>query len=125
MRNHIEYKYVQPGTVDFQRMQTFAESFDHKIIPHPKINVYSFNRNDICFGYIDVVYIPVMYPAFHPELTKPKDVLDSYADFRAHAALSGNPLHLGVPLEKDRPNFPNSTMAKIGFQPMGRELFTI
>ena len=125
MKSPVTYKYVAPGTQEFQQLQTFAESFGHKIVPHPQINVYAHYRDDICFGYSDHVFIPTIYPAFHPALTKPKDVIQVMNDWRAHSQLSGKPGYIGVPLADDsgRANFPESTMNKLGLFRMNREIY--
>ena len=125
MRSSISYKYVAPNTQEFQQLQTFAESFDHKIVPHPQINVYAHYRDDICFGYSDHVFVPVIYPAFHPELTKPRDVVQVMNDWKTHTQLSGKPGYIGVPLGEDpgRVNFPEATMNKLGLVRLNREIY--
>jgi len=125
MRSSIKYKYVPPNTQEFQQLQTFAKSFDHEINPHPQINVYAHYRDDVCFGYSDHVHIPVIYPAFHPALTRPRDVIQVMNDWRAHAQLSGNAGYIGVPLESDagRKNFPDTIMNKLGLARISREIY--
>lgn len=127
MRPQITYKYIAPGTQEFQQIQTFAKSFDHQIVPNPQINVYGHYRDDICFGYSDHVYTPTVYPAFHPGLTRPQDVLQVLSDWRAHCQIAGIPSYIGVPLENDpgRINFPQKIMEKIGLVRHGRELYTL
>jgi hypothetical protein len=125
MREPITYKYVAPGSEEFQKLQLFAGSFDHELIAHPKINIYSHNRGDICIGYAEHVYIPVIYPAFHPMTTKPRDVTQVLTDYRAHIGLTGGLAQIGVPLQADRPNFDNSIMDKLGLVPMNREVFSL
>jgi len=125
MRPKIDYRYITPNTDEMQKMQLFAESFDHKITPNPSINVHSFNRGDICFGYADIVYVPVAYPAFHPLLTKPHDVIQVMNDYRAHSQFAGKPMYIGVPTpdHPGRSNFPESIMNKLGLIRMNRELY--
>jgi len=106
-------------------MQTFAKSFNHEIVPHHKISVYGLYRGDICFGYTEHVYVPTVYPAFHPMLTRPQDVLQVMSDYRANSQLSGTPLYVGVPLDGYRENFPNQVMNKLGLQRHEREIFTL
>lgn len=125
MRPQITYQYVAPNTQEMQQMQTFAGSFDHSIVPHPKINVYGLYRDDICFGYTEHVYVPTVYPAFHPMLTRPQDVLQSMSDYRAHSQISGTPLYVGVPLDGARKNFSDAVMNKLGLQRHQREIFTL
>jgi hypothetical protein len=125
MRPKITYKLVPYGTEEFQKLQLFAKSFDHEIVAHPQINVYAFYRNDICFGYSDHVFIPTMYPAFHPALTKASDVIQVLSDWRAHLQFSGNSGYVGVPTPEcsGRANFPQSIMEKLGLKRIERELY--
>jgi hypothetical protein len=116
---------VPPGTKEFEELQAFARSFDHVINPHPNINVYAHYRDGVLFGYSDHVFIPTAYPAFHPEFTRPQDVLQAMSDWRAHIQLSGQPGYLGVPMGPDRPNFDNYVMDKLGLYRMNREIFNL
>ena len=126
MRSAINYKYVAPNTQEFERMQTFASSFDHTILPNVNTNVHAFYRDDICFGYSDTVYVPVTYPAFHPAITRPRDVIQVMNDWRASTQLSGKQGYIGVPLpdESGRANFPEETMNKLGLVRLKREIYS-
>lgn len=121
----VDYNLIAKGTEEFSKMQTFAASFDHVITDNPNVNVYALARGDHVFGYSEHVFLPVVYPAFHPSITKPQDVLQVMRDWRAHAMLSGRLGYIGVPLleESVRTNFPESTMKKLGLHRMRRELF--
>jgi len=125
MTPSVDFKYVAPDTQEFQQMQTFAKSFNHCILPSPTTSVHAMYRGDVCFGYLDVVYVPVSYPAFHPALTRPNDVIKAMAGWKSHIQLSGKGGYVGVPTEEDngRPNFPESTMNKLGLYRMKRELY--
>ena len=123
MRHPIRYEYVAPGTEKFEKLQEFAGSFDHTIVSHPQINVYAHYRDNVCFGYCDHVFVPTIYPAFHPEFTRPRDVVQVMSDYTAHSQLSGKPLYVGVPLDNARPNFPESTMNKLGLARINREVY--
>ena len=125
MRDTINYIKVHAGTEEFARLQRFAESFDHEIRPHPNISVYAHYRGDICFGYSDHVFMPTIYPAFHPAVTRPRDVIQVMADWKAHCQLSGSHGYLGVPLNNDdgKGHFPQEVMEKLGLQRMHRELY--
>lgn len=105
------------------QMKTFAASFDHEITEHPNINVYAHYRDDICFGYSDHVFIPTIYPAFHPALTRPRDVIQVMNDWKTHQQFSGKPGYIGVPLLEGRPNFPEATMEKLGLKRLNREIY--
>ena len=124
MRTRIDYKLIPKDSFEFGNIQDFAESFDHKIVDHPNINVYGHYRDGQLFGYSDHVFIPVVYPAFHPQYTKPQDVIQVMADWRAHAQLSGGVGYIGVPLVNDRPNFSNQVMTKLGLTKMDREIYS-
>jgi len=76
------------------------------------------------FGYSDHVYLPVVYPAFHPAHTRPQDVIQVMSDWRAHAQLSGGLGYIGVPLIGDRPKFTNDIMSKLGLTKMNREIYS-
>ena len=125
MRTKIEYKYARHGSNEFYELQDFAQEFDHEIIEHPNINVYAHYSNGKLFGYSDHVFLPVVYPAFHPQHTRPQDVIQVMSDWKAHAQLSGQPGYIGVPLINDRPNFNNEIMNKLGLTKMDREIYSM
>jgi len=126
MRSVIHYKYVQPNTAEFEKMQTFAASFDHCIMPDPNTNVHAFYRDNVCFGYCDSVYLPVVYPAFHPALTRPRDVIQAMSDWRASTQWAGKRGYVGVPSNNDggKGNFPEETMNKLGLVRLNREIYS-
>jgi hypothetical protein len=125
MRESIRYKYIAPRTQEFQQMQTFARSFDHQIIEDPNITLHALYRGETCFGYLDCVYSPVTYPAFHPEITRPRDVVDSLGGWISHMQLSNKIGYIGVPLNNRDGfgNFPETTMSKLGLVRNNREIY--
>jgi hypothetical protein len=125
MREKITYRYIAPNTQEFRQMQTFAESFDHQIVDNPNVTLHAFYRGDTCFGYSDCVYLPVTYPAFHPAITRPRDVVQVMSDWVAHTQLAGKAGYIGVPLNNrdGAGNFPEETMNKLGLQRTHRELY--
>jgi hypothetical protein len=125
MRPQIEYKLVQKGTNEFLELVDFAEEFDHKIIEHPNINVYAHYRDGVLFGYSDHVFMPTVYPAFHPKYTRPQDVIQVMSDWKAHSQLSNSPGYIGVPLIDERPNFTNEIIQKLGLTPLKREVYSL
>jgi hypothetical protein len=125
MRPQIEYKLVQKGTNEFLELVDFAEEFDHRIIEHPNINVYAHYRDGVLFGYSDHVYIPTIYPAYHPKYTRPKDVIQTMSDWKAHCQISNSPGFIGVPLAYERPNFTNEIIQKLGLTPLKREVYSL
>jgi len=126
MKSRIEYKLVSPGTPEFTELQEFAKSFDHEIIENPRINTYAHYRDGVLFGYSDHVFLPTVYPAFHPKFTKPKDVIQVMNDWRTMSQFNGNVSYIGVPtLEDGRPNFPDEVMTKLGLTKTNREVFIV
>ena len=125
MREKITYRYIAPNTQEFRQMQTFAESFDHQIVDNPNVTLHAFYRGNTCFGYSDCVYLPVTYPAFHPEITRPRDVVQVMSDWVAHTQFAGKQGYIGVPLNNrdGLGNFPEETMNKIGLVRTNRELY--
>jgi hypothetical protein len=121
--NKYDYKLTIAGTKEFDNLQQFAESFDHKITAHPEICVYSHYRNGELFGYSDHCHFPVVYPAFHPKYTKPKDVIQVMDDWRKHYQMSNRMGYVGVPLIEGRPNFTEPIMQKLGLVKANRELY--
>ena len=125
MRESIEYRLIPQNTAEFEDLQRFAVSFDHTIVAHPKINHYAHYRGAKLIGYSDHVFIPTVYPAFHPEFNSPRDVVRVMSDWRTHCQLSGAPGYVGVPFDNNNGNgnFSEGTMAKIGLKRLNRELY--
>jgi hypothetical protein len=119
--NKYQYKLTRAGTEEYDKLQGFAESFDHKLIPHPSINIYAHYRDGELFGYTDHCHFPIVYPAFHPEYTKPKDVIQVMNDWRHYYDISNQMGYVGVPLV--RPTFPEPIMQKLGLVKLNRELY--
>ena len=125
--SNISYKFTAPGTEEYAKLQKFAETFAHTITPHPNINTYAHYNGETCFGYSDHVFLPTVYPAFHPGLTRPRDVIQVMSDWRAHMQLSGKVANLGVPMPEDthRMFFPEEIMNKLGLVRLNRELYAV
>jgi len=125
MNSSINYKRVFPNTPEMEELQAFALSFGHEITPHPNINVFAHYRNGQLFGYSDHVFIPTVYPAFHPEFTRPSDVVKVMADWRAHCELSGTIGYIAVPSNNadGAGNFTEEVMHKLGLTKLNRELY--
>jgi hypothetical protein len=126
MKESIDYRFVAQGTAEFEALQRFGESFDHKIVSHPKISHFAHYRGQQLIGYSDHVFIPIVYPSFHPEFTKPKDVIQVMSDWKSHCQLSGTLVNIGVPFDNRNGagNFPESTMQKLGLIRLNRELYS-
>jgi hypothetical protein len=125
MKEPIDYRFVAQNTAEFEDLQRFAVSFDHTVIAHPKISHFAHYRGSQMIGYSDHVFIPTVYPCFHPEFTKPKDVIQVMSDWRTHCQLSGTVGHIGVPFDNrnGNGNFPEATMQKLGLIRLNRELY--
>jgi len=125
MNPSINYKRVFPNTQEFCDLQEFAATFNHVITEHPNINVFAHYKGKKLFGYSDHVFIPTVYPAFHPEHTTPRDVVRVMNDWRMHCQLAGSPGYLAVPLNNNNGvgNFPDETMQKLGLVRLNRELY--
>lgn len=123
--SNIEYKSIPKDSGEFLELVDFAEEFDHHVVEHPQVNVIGHYKDGKLFGYSDHVYIPVLYPAFHPKHTTPRDVVQCMHDLKVYAQVSGAAGYIGVPLQSERTNFTNAIMSKIGLKRMHRELFSI
>ena len=126
MREQITYKYVPNTTEEYSQLQNFAESFEHKITPHPSVSTFAHYRGSELFGYSDHVFLPTIYPAFHPQFTRPRDVIQVMNDWRAHTQLSGKLSYIGVPIptDKQRINFPHEIMGNLGLVRLEREVYS-
>lgn len=125
MRESIEYHLVAKNTSEFEELQRFACSFDHTIVENPKINNYAHYRGGKLIGYSDHVFLPTIYPAFHPEFTKPKDVIQVMSDWRTYCQLSSTPGFIGVPFDNNNGNgnFSEEVMSKLGLRRLNREVY--
>lgn len=123
MRTPIRYKLVPTGTQEFAQLQQFAKTFDHEIIAHPHINVYAHYKGDKLFGYSDHVFSPVVYPAFHPEFTTPRDVVQVMNDWCTHTQFTGQIPYIGVPTQDQGGKFTEQVMNKLSLQKTNREIY--
>jgi hypothetical protein len=111
---------------ELEKMQIFAKSFDHQIEPMRNGRLYAFERDQRVFGYADVLYIPVAFPAFDPRSTTPRDVLEILQGWKHSCQIShGGDGLIGVPLVEDRKTFPVEMIEKTGFTRMKRELYSL
>ena len=115
---------VYPGTEEYVKMQRFAESFQHTIAPCPGFKTVVFEREQRVFGYADVSYVPIGFPAFHPEVATPRAVHEIFQAWRAHGEIShGGGAIIAVPLDAERQTFPKAMIEGLGFRRMHRELY--
>tara|TARA_R110000868_G_scaffold73521_3_gene213183 strand:- start:24100 stop:24477 length:378 start_codon:yes stop_codon:yes gene_type:complete len=119
----ITYTLVESGSDDCRRMQNFANSFSHEICPSPYMQLYEFSREDTTFGYSEHTKVPTVYPAFHPSLTHPRDVMQVMSDWRAHTMIQHGVGYIAIPFASERESFPESMMNKLGLQRMRREIY--
>lgn len=117
---------ISPYGDDLVKMQQFARSFDHTITPTRNGKVVAFERDERVFGYADIVYLPVAFPAFHPAVTTPKGVIEVVEGWRTHCqfAYGGQGL-IGVPLDQDRTTFPKEMIEARGYTRLKREIYEI
>lgn len=125
MTKSIEYKTIPKDSGEFLELVDFAEEFDHKVQCHPQINVVGFYKDGKLFGYSDHVFIPTIYPAFHPGHTTPRDVMQCMHDLKVYSQVSGQAGFIGVPLQNDRHTFTNEIMDKLGLKRMEREIYAL
>lgn len=102
------------------RMQGFAESFDHSIDTW-RFPIFECMRNDKTLGYAQVVNIPVVFTAWNPKSCKPRDIVDAMNWWRAWAITQNNYGLTTVPL--DTKSFYPKVMEKLGFKRMNLELY--
>jgi hypothetical protein len=121
----IDYKVIPKDSGEFLELVDFAEEFDHKVVDHPQVNVIGHYKNGKLFGYSDHVFVPVIYPAFHPAHTTPRDVMQCMHDLRVFAQVSGTAGYIGVPIQEDRKTFTNDIMDKLGFIRTRREIYAL
>jgi hypothetical protein len=117
---------IHPQSEDFVRMQQFAKSFGHEIHPWRNGKVVAFERDEKTFGYADIIYLPIAFPAFHPEVTTPRGVMEVVHGWRAAAQLlHGGEGFIGVPLEGMRQTFPKEMIEGTGYSRMNREIYQV
>lgn len=102
------------------RMQTFAESFDHNIATW-RFPVFEGKRDEKTLGYAQVVNIPVVFTAWNPKACKPRDIIDAMNWWKAWAITQNNYGLTTVPLETK--SFYPKVMEKLGFKRMNLELY--
>ena len=121
------------NTDEFQQLQTFAESFSSKqnsaTIPKYQ-DIYAHHPDEYSLWLFGPRPSSEQFTLlFHPELTRPRDVL--YIMINDLAAPSSviikKPGYIGVPLESNpnRINFPEKIMQKLGLARHHRELYTL
>ena len=126
MRQRLDYKLVPQGTQQFIELQEFAKSFDHEVTAHPSINYYGIYKAGVLIAYSAHVYLPVVYPAFHPDHVNPRDVIQVLQDFKSHLQISNTQGFIGTPTKQDRLAFTDEVMEKLGFDlATKREIFTM
>ena len=124
--SHIKFKEISSLSDDFVKIKSFAESFVHVINLMMTGRVFDITRGNITIGYADVVYLPTLFPAFHPELTRPRDVVEAIEGWKRHCEIAtGGEGFIGVPLEGTRKTFPREMLEHRGFTRMNREVYAL
>lgn len=117
---------IAPYGDDMLKMQQFAKSFDHTITPTRNGKVVAFERDDRVFGYADIVYLPVAFPAFHPAVATPKGIIEVVEGWRTHCQFAhGGEGLIAVPLDQDRTTFPKEMIEARGYARLKREIYEI
>jgi hypothetical protein len=117
---------VPQFTENFAKMQIFAKSFGHHIEPMRNGKLFAFYRDQRVFGYADVLYVPVAFPAFDPRSTTPRDVVETLQGWKSACEIThGGEGLIGVPLAEDRKTFPAAQIEKAGFSAMKREIYSL
>lgn len=119
-----QFKEVAQFGPEFQSLQDFAKTFDHHVHPMRNGRVFAFQREGKIFGYADILYIPIAFPAFHPAHTDARKVLEVLSGWKSHCQISnGGDGLLGVPLESQRETFPTQMVENAGFARLNREIY--
>ena len=117
---------VSPYSDDFARMQVFAKSFAHEIHPARNLKLVGFEREGRTFGYAEISYIPVAFPAFHPQLSTPRGVAEVLHAFKSQAQINhGGDGMIAIPQASARTTFSDRMLKKIGFASMQREIYVL
>jgi hypothetical protein len=125
-RVKTQFKEVAQFSPEFKSLQDFAKTFDHHIHPIRNGRVFAFQREGKVFGYADVLYVPVAFPAFHPEHTDARKVVEVLAGWKSHCQIGhGGDGIIGVPLEADRATFPTQMIENAGFVRTKREIYCL
>jgi len=124
MNHKLTIHEVSRFSEEFPKLQQFASTFEHVINPFASARLFEFRRGDITFGYADALFMPVVFPAFHPEVTRPRDVVETLEAWQHVRRIShGGEMLLGIPTAGERKTFPEVTLQKLGFARMKRELY--
>lgn len=128
----LQYDYitVDPRKLDYDRptqemwarLNTFAASFNHTIdvTPHP---ILIWKQGERWVGYCQIVNLPVVFTAWHPQSAKPRDTLEVYKLIRGWAKIQHGGGFTTVPLDTE--TFTPKVMKKLGFNKTGMELYEL
>lgn len=122
----MRFVEIPPYGDEFKRLQLFANSFNHVLDPLRSQKIVAFEKGEKTYGYADIVYLPIAFPAFHPDVTSPRGVVEVVEGWKAHCELNtGGEGYIGVPLDESRTTFPKQMLEKLGFQKLERELYSL
>jgi hypothetical protein len=122
----VNFLEVNQFGEDLARMQTFAKSFNHDIQPMRNGKLIALERDERVFGYADIIHLPIVFPAFHPAITNPRSVVETFKGWRAMCQLShGGEGIIAIPLDHDRKTFPTEMLEGLGYKKMNRELYSL
>jgi hypothetical protein len=113
----IKFLRVLPGTKEWDRLVTFAESFDQKLNPARATMVAV--DGDTWIGCVQLIQTPIVLTAIHPESGKGRaaiemiKALNAWSDIQFGETLTGvNEQSIFMPL-----------MERIGFKDLNLKLF--
>jgi hypothetical protein len=126
MRDTTKFVEINPYSDDFKRMQQFAKTFNHEISVRRNAKLFAFERGEKTFGYADIFYLPIAFPAFHPEVCTPRGVIEVIQGWKTHCEFNhGGEGLIAVPLDETRATFPKEMIEKAGYAKMNREIYEL
>jgi hypothetical protein len=73
---------------ELQSLVKFAESFDHNVGSDSIFPIYTISRDSYLFGYFNLICLPILVPAFHPDVCTPRDFYDAAYALKQHFCLN-------------------------------------
>jgi len=122
----LDYQLIPQNSPKFEELQAFAKSFDHDAPINSGINYYGIYKAGKLIAFSAHVFLPTVYPAFHPDFCGAREVIQVCSDFRANMQIQGQVGFIGTPVKADRIAFTDEVMEKLGFDlATKREIFTL
>jgi len=107
---------------EYESLQDFAKTFAHEVVTD-SFPLIEFVKDGKRFGYAQVITsMPIVFPAYHPDLTTGRDVYEMGCRFIGWGDLQFGGGFTTVPTTGDT-KFTHEIMTKLGFKRMGLELY--